>query len=68
MIPTGVSLLKDGKWAKGEFAKCRGLKGRTLGLIGFGNISALVCKVAIAMGMEVIAFSRTAKPEMQSLL
>ena len=34
----GNALLKDGKWKKGMFASCKGVRGRTLGLIGFGNI------------------------------
>ena len=68
MIPTGVNLLKNGKWAKGEFANCRGLKGRTLGLVGFGNISALVAKIAIAMGLTVIANDPHQRHELESLL
>lgn len=35
----GVQLLREGKWNKGLFANCLGLKGRTIGLIGCGNIS-----------------------------
>lgn len=35
----GNQLLKEGKWNKSMFASCKGLKGRTLGLIGFGNIA-----------------------------
>jgi D-3-phosphoglycerate dehydrogenase len=38
-IGEGYSLLKEGKWNKGLFANCKGIKGRTLGLIGFGNIA-----------------------------
>ena len=34
----GNQLLHDGKWNKGMFAKCLGLKGRTIGLVGFGAI------------------------------
>jgi D-3-phosphoglycerate dehydrogenase len=44
------------------------LKGRTLGLVGFGNISALVCKMALAFQMKVIALDMHPKPEMQALL
>ena len=38
-IAEGVQLLKEGKWNKGMFADCLGLKDRTLGLVGFGSIS-----------------------------
>jgi len=41
------------------FANCRGIKGRTLGLIGFGNIGKLVCRAAKAFDMEVIVSTRT---------
>ena len=41
------------------FANCKGIKGRTLGLIGFGNIAQLVCKAARALEMNVIVNTRT---------
>ena len=41
------------------FANCKGIKGRTLGLIGFGNIAQLVCKTARALEMNVIVSTRT---------
>lgn len=60
-IAEGVQLLKEGKWKKGMFANCTGIKGRTLGLIGFGNISQLVCERARAFEMNVIVHTRTQK-------
>jgi len=47
----GNALLKEGKWNKGMFAKCRGIKGRTIGIIGFGNIGQNVCIAAKGVGM-----------------
>jgi D-3-phosphoglycerate dehydrogenase len=41
-IPEGVEMLNRGRWNKGLFAGSRGLKGRTLGIIGLGNIGRLV--------------------------
>ena len=61
-LHNNFSLLKQGTWAKGSFAKCKGLKGRTLGLIGLGNISKKVATVALAMGMSVIAVDPYGKP------
>lgn len=61
-IAEGVSMIKTGDWNKGMFANCRGIKGRTLGLIGFGNIGQLVCRAAKAMDMEVVVSTRTQKP------
>ena len=54
-IPENVHFYKEGKWEKGMFAECIGIKGRTLGLIGIGNVGREVCKRAIAFGMKVIA-------------
>src|SRR5262249_23161924 len=37
-IPDNTIDLRAGRWNKKEYSKARGLFGRTLGLIGFGNI------------------------------
>src|ERR687896_1404856 len=37
-VPENVSELRAGRWNKKEFSKARGLYGRTLGLLGVGNI------------------------------
>ena len=39
------------------------LRGRTLGLVGFGRIGRAVGTIARAMGMEVVAYDPVAKPE-----
>lgn len=57
----GNELLHQGKWNKGMFANCKGIKGRTLGLIGFGNIAQGVCKAATALEMNVLVHTRTVK-------
>ena len=57
-IADNVSDLKSGKWNKKEFSKARGLLGRTLGLIGFGNIGQEVASRARAFGMPVLVWSR----------
>lgn len=54
-------LQKEGKWRKGMFTKCLGLKGRTLGLIGFGNIAQRVATRALAFEMNVLTFNRSHK-------
>jgi D-3-phosphoglycerate dehydrogenase len=43
------------------FANCTGIKGRTLGLIGLGNISQLVLERAKAFDMNILVFTRTNK-------
>lgn len=44
------------------------LGGKTLGIIGFGRIGQAVAKLAEAFGMQVIAYSRTPKPEMANFV
>ena len=56
-IPENVMLLKENKWNKGEFSKSVGVKGKTLGIYGFGNIGAALAKRALACEMNVIAYS-----------
>ena len=58
-ISEGVSLLHQKKWNKGMFANCLGLKDRTLGLIGFGNVAQKVLPIAEALGLKVIVHTRT---------
>lgn len=55
----GNALFKAGKWDKGMFVDCKGIRGRTLGLIGYGNIAQLVCEAAKAFGMNVLVCTRT---------
>ena len=47
-----------GKWNKKEYSKARGLFGRTLGLIGYGNIGQEVARRAHGFGMPVVVWSR----------
>lgn len=48
--------LKNGIWDKGRLSGGRGLKGRRLGIIGFGAIGQAVAKRALAFEMKVFAF------------
>ena len=41
------------------FANCTGIKGRTIGLIGFGAIAQLVLERAKAFELNVIIHTRT---------
>ena len=51
--------MREQKWNKGLFSTCTGIKGRTLGLIGFGAISQLVLERAKAFDLTVIVHTRT---------
>ncbi len=50
--------LRAGKWNKGEYSKARGLAGRTLGIVGLGQIGREVAVRARSFGMRVVAWSR----------
>jgi D-3-phosphoglycerate dehydrogenase len=58
-IPDQVAALRQGRWNKAEYAKARGLYGRTLGIVGLGQIGREVAVRARAFGMRVLAWSRT---------
>lgn len=63
-IADNVAALRAGQWKKKVFAKgTRGLKGRTLGLIGMGNIGSEVAHRAQAFDMKVIAWDISLTPE-----
>jgi D-3-phosphoglycerate dehydrogenase / 2-oxoglutarate reductase len=58
-VADAVVSLRGGKWDKEEFAKARGLRGRTLGIVGFGHVGRAVAKLAQAYGLDVHAWSRS---------
>src|SRR5689334_2530562 len=47
---------RAGKWEKKKFAAGRELAGKTLGVIGTGNIGALVVRRAQSFGMKVLGY------------
>jgi D-3-phosphoglycerate dehydrogenase len=56
-IPDNCADLRAGKWNKKEYSKARGLHGKTLGILGFGNIGQEVAKRAQAFGMNLVIWS-----------
>jgi len=62
-IADNVISLRAGQWNKGEFSKARGLFGRTLGVLGVGNIGSQMIPRAKAFGMPVVAWSRSLSAE-----
>ena len=57
-IPDNVAELRAGRWDKKEFSKAKGLRGRTLGLLGFGSIAQELARRARAFGMDIVIWSR----------
>lgn len=58
-LADGVADLRSGKWNKAQYSKASGLRGRTLGILGFGMIGREVARLGRAFGMDVIAWSRS---------
>src|SRR6266404_4403161 len=62
-IPDNVATLRAGKWKKAEYSNARGLFGRTLGLIGLGQIGREMIPRAKGFGLPVAGWSRSLTPE-----
>jgi D-3-phosphoglycerate dehydrogenase len=58
-IPDEVALLRAGRWDKKGFSEARGVFGRTLALAGLGAIGREVASRGRALGMRVVAWSRS---------
>ncbi|HEX9432904.1 MAG TPA: D-2-hydroxyacid dehydrogenase family protein [Burkholderiales bacterium] len=54
-IPQNVAALKAGKWQVGVGST---LRGKTLGIFGYGRIAGEVAKVGAAMGLRVLVWAR----------
>ncbi len=54
-IPFSDRQMKKGRWQRRKGLE---LHGRTLGVIGCGQIGQLVTQIALAMGMDVLAYDR----------
>lgn len=61
-LPDNVSDFREGNWNKAIYSKAEGLFGKTLGVIGTGQIGKEVIKRAKAFGMPVVAWSRSLNP------
>ena len=63
-VPDQTIELREGKWSKKQYAKkARGLHGRTLGIVGLGQIGLEVARRGQAFGMHVAAWSRSLTQE-----
>lgn len=62
-IADNVMELRNGKWNKGEYSKADGVFGKTIGIVGTGQIGMEVITRAKAFGLNVIAWSRSLSRE-----
>ncbi|MBU1740341.1 MAG: 3-phosphoglycerate dehydrogenase [Proteobacteria bacterium] len=54
-VPRGTAGLKSGKWEKKKL-RGRELKGKTLGVVGLGNIGAIVAELGRGIKMKVLGY------------
>lgn len=54
-IPEQSRGLREGKWQRSEEFKGHEIQGKTLGVIGVGNIGKIISGKAMALGMRVVA-------------
>ncbi|MSR28506.1 MAG: hydroxyacid dehydrogenase [Phycisphaerales bacterium] len=57
-LPESVALLRTGAWDPPQGTPPEGLAGRTLGIVGLGNVGQEIATRGIAFGMHVVAWSR----------
>ena len=56
----------DGKWEKAKFMGTE-LKGKTLGIVGFGNIGQRVAEICKVIGMQILTNSNSASDEVLNI-
>ena len=57
-IPDNVIAIRQEEWKKREFSRARGLYGRTLGIVGMGQIGFEVAVRARAFGLKLLAVEK----------
>lgn len=67
-IADNVSELRAGTWNKSAFAKAEGLFGKSLGIVGVGDIGLAVAERAAAFGLRVRVIRKDRDPEVEERL
>ena len=65
-IPSATSDLKENRWNKKIYSDAEGLFGKTLGIVGLGEIGLAVAERARSFGITVLAKKASRKPETES--
>ena len=66
-IHNANSSTHEGKWEKAKFMGTE-LKGKTLGIVGFGNIGQRVAEICKVIGMQILTNSNSASDEVLNRL
>lgn len=61
-------LTRQGRWAKQQFSNGVALGGKTLGIVGAGNIGARVGEMGVAWGMQVLGCVEHPSPQVAAKL
>jgi D-3-phosphoglycerate dehydrogenase/(S)-sulfolactate dehydrogenase len=61
-VPAATASVKAGRWEKKKF-QGREIAGKTLGVVGIGNIGSVLVDRALAMKMRVVAYDPFITPE-----
>jgi phosphoglycerate dehydrogenase-like enzyme len=59
--------MTEGAWLKGRLRQAE-LSGKTLGILGLGKIGARLAEMCMGVGMPIIYWSRTRKPNLEERL
>ena len=65
-IHNANSSTHEGKWEKAKFMGTE-LKGKTLGIVGFGNIGQRVAEICKVIGMQILTNSNSASDEVLNI-
>jgi D-3-phosphoglycerate dehydrogenase len=62
-IPDNVIDVRNGVWNKKLYSQARGLQGRKIGVVGFGEIGSEMAKRAAAFGLSIYTVDRSGRSE-----
>lgn len=61
-------LVRTGRWDRRPELQGKGLTGATVGVVGLGGVGAQVARTFRALGVDVVAYNRTPRPELARAL
>ncbi len=67
VIPATNAEMHKGTWGKKTYSGIE-LSGKTLGIIGFGQIAQIVARIAVSFGMKLMVYNRTTTGEKMDTL